>query len=279
MIDDNEGEPLELTSDEELPKPETGENGTGEEEVAETEEQSEVEEEQPKKGNSVQERIDEIYRRQKEAEREAEFWRTKALEREPVKQPEPEASPRPNPEDYAYGDADPAYSEALIDWKAEQIFQKRFAEHSEKLNIEQQATQLDRTYAQHVAAVREEFPDYDEKVTNAGRRGEWPCPKEVAALIKSSPVGPKVAYHLATNLDDAHQLASLPPIQQAAAFGMIAAQYVNQPAPKQNIATNAPMPAPARTKGGQFAATNELRDDLSQKDWLARREAQLRSRG
>lgn len=275
MIDENEGEPLELTSDEELPS-ETGQDGTGEELETEAEEQSEAEE--PKKGKSVQERIDEIYAKQKDAERDAEYWRARALEREPVKQPEaePETSARPNPEDYAYGDADPAFQEALIDWKAEQIFQKRFGEYSEKLNIEQQATALDRTYAQHVAAVREELPDYDEKVTEAGRQGRWPCPKEVAALIKSSPVGPKVAYHLATNLDDAHQLASLPPIQQAAAFGMIAAQFVNQPAPKTNIATNAPMPAPARTKGGQFAATNELRDDLSQKDWLARREAQLR---
>lgn len=274
---DGEEEPLELTSEVVEDEPtETGENGTGEE--AEQEE-AQAEPEKPK-GKSVQERIDEIYGQKKDIERDRDYWRDIALANQPKQtDSEPEASKRPDPNDYDYGDSDPAYWEALTDWKAEQKIDAKLKEFSESQSINQQARELDRTYATNVAAAREEFPDYDEKVTRAGQRGEWPCPKEVAGLIKSSPVGPKVAYHLATNLDDAQALANLPPIQQAAAFGMIAAQFVSQPAPKANIATNAPMPAPARTKGGQFAPASELRDDLSQADWLRRRNEQLRSKG
>lgn len=276
---DGEEEPLELTSEanEDETQAETGENGTGEAETVEAETTEETAEEQPKKGKSVQERIDELYGQKKDAQRDAEYWRAKALQLSP-QQPEaqPEASQRPNPAEYEFGDADPAYWEALTDWKAAEIVDKKLSEHSEKQTAAQQAHELDRTYTANVASAKEELPDYDEKVTKAGMRGEWPCTKDVAALIKSSPVGPKVAYHLATNLDDAKVLAELPLIQQAAAFGMIAAQFVGQTAPQAKFATSAPQPAPARTKGGQFAPTNELDDRLSQADWLKRRNAQVR---
>lgn len=279
MIDEQGEEPLELTSDEELTQTETGENGTGEEEVAEAEAEEPKAEEKPK-GKSVQERIDELYGKAKDAEREAEFWRSKALGQQPQPQaePEPEARARPSPDDYAYGDADPAYQEALIDWKAEQLITKRLAEFSEKQAVKLQATELDRTYAENLAKVKEEIPDYDEVVTKGGKLGKWACSEEMAGLIKTSPVGPKVAHYLATNPEQSGYIAQLPSIQQAAAFGMLAAQLAEQPAPKANIATNAPAPAPARTKGGQFAPTNELRDDLDGKEWLKRREAQVRSR-
>lgn len=271
--EEQQEEPLELTSEDEVTtEAETGENGTGEA----AEETAEVAEEQPKKGKSVQERIDELYGRAKDAERDADYWRNRALQLEPQKAPEPEAkSSRPNPDEYDLGDADPAYWEALTDWKAEQKIEAKLKEFTEKQSVESQAKELDRTYAQNVAAVKEELPDYDEVVTKGGQRGEWPCPQAVAALIKSSPVGPKVAYHLAKNVDDARTLANLPPIQQAAAFGMIAAQFASQPEAQPKIATNSPTPPPARTKGGQFAPAG-LDDRNSISAWMEARNKQAR---
>lgn len=275
MIDGQE-EPLELTS--EATEQDLQAEVVETEEAAEVEgEETEATQEQPK-GKSVQERIDEIYGKQKNAEREAEYWRSIALGSQTAKQPEatPEPPKRPEPGDYELGELDSRYVDDLIEYRAKEIVGEQLRQFTEQQTVSQQARELDQAYATHLAAAKAELPDYDEKVTKAGLRGEWPCSEQLAGLIKSSPAGPKVAYHLATNVEDAIALNKLPPIQQAAAFGMIAAQYVAQPAPQPNIATKAPAPAPARTKGGQFAASGELRDDLSQSDWLARRNAQVR---
>lgn len=274
MIDDNEGENFLPQPDDaaETEQPaETGENGTGEEVLELTEETPEQPE---RKGKSVQERIDEITAARREAEREAEFWRRKALGTEAPKAEEPTVEPleRPDPSKYEFGEADPAFLEALTDWKVD----VRLSQERQRMDTERAAERAAQSYAQNVAAVKEELPNYDEKVTQAAARGEWPCPKPVAELIKSSPVGPKVAYHLATNLDDAQALAGMSKDQQMVAFGMLAAHVSQKTVQPTKIATNAPEPPQARTKGGQFAPSG-LDDRQSIDAWVKAREAQLRA--
>lgn len=248
---------------------EVGENGTDEE--AETE----VEAEAKPKGKSVQERIDEITAARREAEREAEYWRSKALDKQPEKQAEPqaEANAKPDPMQFEFGEADPAYIEALTDWKVE----TKLAGYQQRQSAESAIQQLESKYSERLAAVKEELPDYDEVVTKSAARGEWPCPPLVALAIKESDVGPKVAHHLATNRDEAIAISHMSPIEQAVAFGRLEERIRSQPAPQPNIATNAPEPAPARTKGGQFASPSGLHDSLSMDEWQRRRNAQLRA--
>jgi|SRR4249919_124432 len=283
-IDDPEGVGSEsfpdaeeqVTSAAETPEAETDELETGENGTGEGDEETEAEAETQRKKNPVQERIDTMYAKQKEAEKLADYWRGVAEGRskpaEEAGEQQPDANERPDPTQYEFGEADPAYIEALTDWKVD----TRLAALEQKQGQRTAEQQLNQAYAQHVAAVKEELPDYDEKVTRT--LGQWPCPKEVAELIKKSPVGPKVAYHLATNLDDAIAIEAMSPIDRAAAFGMIAAHIANQPTKQPKIATNAPEPAPARTKGGQFASPNGLDDRLSTEEWMRRREAQVRAR-
>lgn len=273
MIDDNEQEqPTEEAT-------ELGENGTEEEVLEleeEAEEESEAEPEKPK-GKSVQERIDEITAARREAERDAEYWRQKALERQPEKptEAEPEESSRPKPEDFEFGDADPAYWDKLTDWKAEQKVNAKFSELEQKQTVNQALRELETGYSQRVAEVKAEIPDYDEVVTKSAAQGKWPCPPLVALAAKESPVGPKVLHHLATNLSEAVALSNMSPIEQAMEFGRLSARF-SQPSPQANIATNSPGPAPARNKGGQFAPSGVLDERLSMDDWMKRREAQLK---
>lgn len=282
MIDDIEGvgsdsfpvpdeQPaLEVETDE----LQVGENGT--DEVTETEDETEVKAEEKPKGKSVQERIDEITAARREAEREAEYWRSKALDKQPEKQSEAPTEAngdRPDPTQFEFGEADPAYIEALTDWKVE----TKLAAAEQRQSVNSAVQQLETNYSQRLEAVKEELPDYEDKVTKAAARGEWPCPPVVALNIKNSEVGPKVAYHLATNREEAIAISHLSPIEQAVAFGRLEAKYLNQPAIQPNIATNAPEPAPARTKGGQFASPSGLDDRLSSDEWLRRRNAQLRA--
>jgi len=276
MIDDIEGvgseefpvaeeqQPIEATDEQPV-----GENGT-DEEVLEPEEEAEAK----PKGKSVQERIDEITAARREAERDAEYWRSKALGKQPEQQSEaqPEANARPNPESFEFGEADPAYIEALTDWKVD----TKLAVAQQKQSVDTAIAQLETNYSKRLESAREELPDYDDKVTKSAARGEWPCPPLVALAIKESEVGPKVAYHLANNREEAIAISRLSPIEQAVAFGRLEAKFIGQPAPQPNIATNAPEPAQARTKGGQFAAPSGLDDRLSQEEWLRRRNAQLK---
>jgi hypothetical protein len=270
MTDDNEQE-----IEQEATEAETGENGTGEEALEltdEAEEESEAEPEKPK-GKSVQDRFDEITAARREAERDAEYWRSKALEKQPEKQPEPTVEDaEPDPVKYEFGEADPAYLKDVVRFEMKQ----ELAKERQQMQIQNTLRDLDTGYAQRVAAVKEEIPDYDEVVTQSAKAGKWPCPPLVALAAKESPVGPKILHHLATNKAEAIALANLSPIEQAMEFGRLSAQFAGQTAPQAKIATNAPEPAPARTKGGQFAPSGVLDDRLSTEDWFKRREAQIK---
>jgi hypothetical protein len=269
MIDDNESD-IEQTEG----PTEVGENGTDEEVLEledKVEEESEAEPEKPK-GKSVQERIDEITAARREAERDAEFWRAKALEKAPEKQTEAEleADAEPSPDNYEFGEADPAYLKDVVRFEMKQ----ELAKERQQMQIQTTLRELDAGYTQRVAAVKEEIPDYDQVVTQSAKAGKWPCPPLIALAAKESPVGPKVLHHLATNIDVAVSLSHMSPIEQAMEFGRLSAQFAGSTAPQPKIATNAPEPAPARTKGGQFAPSGVLDDRLSTEDWMKRRGAQ-----
>lgn len=272
MTDGNENEQEQVTE-----TAEPGENGTEPEVLELTEEaegEPEAEPERPK-GKSVQKRFDEITAARREAERDAEYWRRQALEKQPEMQPQPVADARPDPASYEFGDADPAYWDALTEWKADQKVNAKFAELEQKQQVSHALRELETGYSARVAEVKAEIPDYDEVVTMTAAQGKWPCPPVVALAAKESPVGPKVLHHLATNLSEAVAISNLSPIEQAMAFGRLEARFSGSQ-PTANIATNAPQPAPARTKGGQFASTGVLDDRSSTDDWMKRREAQLK---
>lgn len=248
---EEEGETLELTElAEGEEEAEPGENGTGEAEEPE------------RRKKPVQERFDKLVARAKDAERDAEYWRAKALEKQPEAEPESketEGSKRPNPEDFEFGDADPAYDEAMIDWKArliaEDIVEAKLKERDQRQEATQALHQLQTNYSQRLNEVKDELPDYDEVVTKAAQRGEWPCPPLVSIGIKASEVGPKIAHHLATNLDEAIELSEMSPADQLVALGRLEARFLY--APKSEVqpkVTQAPPPPRtlSRGSGGQF---------------------------
>jgi hypothetical protein len=225
------------------------------------------EEAKPRKGKSVQERFDRLAAEKHEAMAEAAYWRGIAEGRSPqkeapAKQPEPELT-EPNPEDFDFGEEDPAYRRAVRQYDREVIRREAVAEatallqkQTEEQRASSAASQLEQSYAEAVEAVREELPDYDEKVTEAAKRGDFPVSREMAALIKSSPVGPKVAYHLATNVEEADAVSKQSALIQAAYFGAIAAKLAGEPEkvePTKKV-TSAPPPPKTlnRGSGGQL---------------------------
>lgn len=266
---DAEDEPeLDGESDEgETPdEDDAGENATASEAEGEA---------KPRKGKSIQERFDRLAAEKHEALAEAAYLRGLLEGRQPKeagKQPEAEAEPElvePNPEDYDFGEEDPAYRRDLRAYDRESIRREALAEarallrkETESSRLSNAAQQLEQRYAQAVDAAREQIPDYDEKVTEAAKRGDFPVTREMAALIKSSPVGPFVANHLAENVEEAIAVSQQPAIVQAAYFGAIAAKFAGEPERQEqqpNKVTKAPPPPqkPNRGSGGQFVSTSK----------------------
>lgn len=204
-----------------------------------------AEELKPKK--TAQERIDEITRARREAEREAAYWRNvaegKTHKREETKQEEAKA---PNPDDFPLGDMDPQYVDALVDFRVKQGLDKIMPAVAQ--NLQRQAGERVWEAAQEVA--RSKHADFDAKVIDGAHN--WPCTEGMAEAIKTSDAGGELAYHLASNPEEARRISALPPIAQIRELGRIEATLVSV-APVRT--TNAPKPpqAQARGAGGQSA--------------------------
>ncbi len=246
-----------------------GENGT----AAEGEE-GEGTDGAPPKGKSVQERMNEITaarreaeREREEARREAEYWKGMAAGKKPegeAEQAKPAADangdPEPNPEDYEYGEADAKYIGDSARWNARAEFRELKRQDAEQAEV----VKLKSGHEARVSEVAEKYPDYQEKVQLAADRGEWPCSQVMALGIMASPVGPDVAYHLASDKAEATRIAQLSPLEQARELGRLEAGFLNKPkeATPEVKAPKAPPPPTHQTRGagGQFETSDDTED-------------------
>jgi hypothetical protein len=238
-----------------------------EQDVEEPEEQEESEQEeaeQPRKPRKpASERIAEITAARRDAERQADYWRKVANgEIERPKQ-EVEAAPvadtdAPNPDDFEFGDADPKYVTALVQHSV-----KIALDNDRSQRAESEATQETvRAWEAAQSAARTKYADYDQVVTEGAAANAWPCTREMAQALHTSELGGEVAYHLASNPDEARRIASLNPISQIRELGKLEARLgVAEASPKPKP-TNAPTPPSngARGAGGRFEVAPDTDD-------------------
>jgi len=221
------------------------------------------------KGRFVpQERVNEITKARREAERRAD-----ALERElyqyrqqPVQhQPQSNDKP-PSLEDYNFDHS--AWAQAMTQHaiaQAEQRVEARFQQQSQRQHqqtIEQQFEQRSQEYAKA-------HPDYEQSVSELSRAVQFH--PAVVEAIGLSDKGPELVHHLAQHLDEADRIARMPPHIAAVQLGRIEAQLS---APKAKPVTNAPNPPPVL--GGGKATVNKSPDEMTQAEWLAWRNSQLK---
>lgn len=215
----------------------------------------------PKK-QTAQERIAEVTRARREAERRADAAeaRLAALDK-PKTEDRPITDGEPDPTTFDYGEADPAYIKALARFEARQ----EFAEQNARQQQNNQIQERDRSWETAQAAARSKYADYDEVVTEGAHEGKWACTPAMSHAIKTSETGPDVAYHLATNPDDARRIAALDAPSQFREMGKLEARLATPPTkepPKGKTATDAPPPpdGAARGAGGKFAVADDTED-------------------
>lgn len=219
----------------------------------------------PKK--TAKERIDELTRARHDAERVAEeaiaeAERLRAAAAAPVADNDAE----PNPEAYPLGDTDPQYLKDMGAFGARSAMKEaraQDAEQAERNAAQAEASRIDANWAQRETAAEEKYPDYDEKVRRGAEAKAWPCTPIMAHTIKTSEQGADVAYHLASNPDEARRIEALDPVSQIRAIGRLEAQLADS-TPKPKTVTDAPAPlAPARGQSGKFQPPPDTDDFAS----------------
>lgn len=220
-----------------------------------------AEQEKPKQKRSAQQRIDELTRARHDAEREAEFWRQKALANNEA------PSDKPTPERYKdYGE----YVEALTEWKVDQkvrdAFSKRDAERATEAANRASTAGTD-AWQERQAATREAIPDYDAVIG----KSTVEVAKHVVSALLDSEHGPEVAYHLAKNPEQARKLNGLSPLSAAREIWRIEASLT---AP-QPIAVKQVSSAPAPITPVRGGVTNSADpENMSMSQYRAMRAKQ-----
>lgn len=210
---------------------------------------------QPKPKQTAQERIDEVTRARREAERRAE---TAERERDELRKqiPVPEAPKEPKASDYTYGEDDAAYIRDLAKFEARQEHEASLAEAEARERIET----IENTWSDRQAAFAADKPDYYEKI-NAK---DLPITPLMAAAIKTSDDGAAVAYHLATNPDEARRIAALDNLAQAREIGRLEAKLAPPASPDtpttKTVSDAPPPPQPLRGQGGRFQVAADTDD-------------------
>lgn len=216
---------------------------------------------EPKKKSKVQERIDELTAKRREAEREAQYWREQA-----EKAVKPEAKPvdkepvKPNFDDYSdIGEYEKAVEQYATDKAAyqEQQVIKRQAELQKQFAEQQKAA----TFAAKSAEFAARHPDFYAAVQNPNLT----ISNEMAEAIRSSDRGPELAYHLGKNPELAEQIAALPASLQYMTLGKLEAS-LTAPTPPAVPMTKAP--APVKPIGSK-ALVEKSPEDMSYSEYRA----------
>ena len=209
----------------------------------------------------LQERIDEITRQRHEAQREAAYWRGIAEAAQPKAAPAEAEEPKPEAfEDYG------AYVRALAKFEANAQTEALLTQQRTQQAQEAQAT----TWQQRAEVAKTELPDFDQVMAASTA----PMSNAMAEAIKSSDIGPKVAYHLAQNPDIAARLSRLEPMAAAREIGRLEASLSVKTEPTPKRITSAPTPP---TPVGSGRSTVGEPGSMSQADYMEWRKNHLRN--
>jgi hypothetical protein len=193
------------------------------------------------KGKGIQDRIDELTRNWREAERrEAALMAMLERQHSPAK-PDPviEEKPKPTPklEDFNYDEA--AYQAALFQHVKDEAARVARAELQQERAREQEQAKK-QTFRQRETDFSKENPDY----LAVTRDPSLPFTRELVELTSESEKGPEILYHLAKNRDLAERIAGLSPVAAAREIGRLEAKFEKPASAPKPAVSKAPPPPP-----------------------------------
>lgn len=232
-------------------------------------------------GQLVRERHEADARERQALERaEAAEARAKDLEENPPAKAKPvvakeaPTSDRPNAEDFEFGEYDPEYQDAIVEWRVEQSMAKRDAKAAEATAAEaNRAAETERTSRWRSAIEKGATAneDFEAKVLNG--TSDWKLSKQMWEMSVDSDVGHAVLYHLASDPAESARIFNLPLTRQAAEFGKLEARF-SQPSgeqPKSGVKEGASghMPSAPKPISQVRGASGQYKTDAGTKDFAA----------
>ncbi len=161
-----------------------------------------------------------------------------------------------------------AYAEALANRKVEELLLQR-----ETMRQQAEATEA---YHDREEEARSKYDDFEQVAYNP----RLPITSAMAETIRSSEMGPDLAYYLGSNPKEADRISRLSPFIQAKELGRIEAKLVSEPPTKRTSSAPAPIaPVTARTSGGPTYDTTDPRSmkSMDTSQWIeAERQRQLK---
>jgi hypothetical protein len=218
---------------------------------------------------TAQDRINELTRARREAERERDLLRAQLAQGQPNPQTKPTAASDkpPSLEDFDYDIA--AFGHAMTEYavkQAEQRVEARFREQ----NTHQTQAQLAAQFAERERSYAVAHPDYADSVSALASTATFG--DEVLEVLAGSEHAPAVVHYLGKHLDEAEALSRMSPAKAAFELARIEAK-VTAPKPKPPV-SNAPTPPPTLSGG---SVVQKDPDRMTTAEWLAWRRSQLKT--
>jgi hypothetical protein len=161
-----------------------------------------------------------------------------------------------------------AYADALAERKAQELLVRREAE-------KQQTAVLD-AYHDREEEARTKYDDFEQVAYNPNLR----ITDVMAEAIRTSDIGPEVAYFLGQNPKDADRIARLSPLSQAKEIGKIEVKLASDPPARKTTSAPDPIrPVAARNATNPAYDTTDPRSikSMSTSEWIeADRQRQIR---
>lgn len=216
-------------------------------------------------GKKAQERINELTRARRQAERERDYYRQQAEQRQP-EQTHAQSTKPPAFEDF--NDLN-EWGKAIAEQatrQASEVAVQEFVQRQQQAN-QQQAFGSYEARERDYSAKHPEYRDAFETLQSSVRYGQ-----EVLEVLADSEHGPALVHYLGEHLDEADRLQRLPPHKAAVEIARIEARIS---APKTKPVSKAPAPAPVLGGGG---AANQDPERMTTDEWLAWRRNQLKAK-
>jgi hypothetical protein len=209
--------------------------------------------EPPKPKKTAQERIDELTRKRRDAERDAEYWRTKALEKEAPKEPAPAAPATGEPKLENF-DSHEEWMKSWSRWDRKQEEVQRT-----QTTREQALDKAYREYERRAEKARASHDDFDDAV------GSTLYTDTMKIALWKTELGPEMAYHIATHPQDAERMRSLSPDEQLIEIGRLETKLLIAKQTKKAPDAPAPIKPLGMGGGGQDKDPSKMTDD----EWFA----------
>ena len=229
-------------------------------------------EKKPSSKRTARDRIEELSKLRREAERAAFDLELRNVELEKRLAERSEAVPEskaPDPKDFIYGEVDPDYLSAMVDHRVAQR-EKQIRGEAQASALAATTEQIAERYRKRLAEVmvigKKQHRDFDEVVSGT------PFSPELARTVLDSENAVDIAYYLSNNISELRKLARATPAEQARAVGYLEGRFSATSAAKKKTTAPEPLGSNGKRKNengeGHFGPVDQ---DAFDKAFFSRR--------